>query len=64
MAVIESKRTGAQRQSAFTSRKIEAGARLVKAWLPSETITALKSRYPGPRGGIDWPAVAEVALKD
>lgn len=62
MANSEARKTGAERQAAFTARQGEKGARLVKAWLSVETISALKARYPGPRGGVDWEGVAEAAL--
>lgn len=62
MANSEARKTGAERQAAFAVRQFEKGARLVKAWLSLSTVEALKDRYPGKRGGIDWEMVAEAAL--
>jgi hypothetical protein len=52
----------AERQSKWIESQRAEGRRMVKAWLAGDDIAALKLRFPGPRGGIDWPAVVEAAL--
>jgi hypothetical protein len=55
-------RTAAQRQQRHKAKRREAGEQLARFWLPQADLDALKRRYPGPRGGIDWPAVVAASL--
>lgn len=52
----------AERQQRLKEKRLESGRKLANVWLPVEDMNALKQVFPGPRGGIDWPAVAAAAL--
>jgi hypothetical protein len=54
--------SAAERYGKWMASQKADGMRAVKAWLHDDDIAALKQRFPGPRGGIDWPAVAKAAL--
>jgi hypothetical protein len=54
--------TGAQRQQRLKAKRQEAGQQFARFWVPASDLEALKQRFPGPRGGIDWPAVVAAAL--
>lgn len=55
-------KSGAERQKALTASKLAAGLKLSNVWLPAETLSHLKTKFPGPRGGIDWDGVAKAAI--
>ena len=57
-----SMKTGSERQKALKESKIAAGMRLSNVWLPENLLEQLKQRFPGPRGGVDWLAVAKSAI--
>ena len=54
--------TGAQRQQRLKAKRQEAGQQQMRFWVADREIEALKQRYTGPRGGIDWTAVVAAAL--
>ena len=56
-------KTGPARQAKLRQSKRDDGLRRLELWTDDATIDALKERYPGPRGGIDWPALLEAALQ-
>lgn len=54
--------TGAERQQRLTDKRIAEGQQRVAVWLSQDDLDALRTQFPGPRGGIDWTAVAKTAL--
>jgi hypothetical protein len=57
-------RAGAERQARYADRQKGQGKQRVAFWADPEQLEALRERYPGPRGGIDWSAVAQRAVAD
>jgi len=54
--------SSAVRQQRLKEKRLESGRKLANVWLPVADMEALKQVFPGPRGGIDWQAVATAAL--
>lgn len=53
----------ADSQARLRQRKQDQGMRRIQAYLDQTQYEDLCKQYPGPRGGIDWQAVAAAALK-
>ena len=53
----------AQRQQALKQRRHAQGQVRVTLWTSQEEREALRDRYPGPRGGIDWQTIIMTALE-
>jgi len=65
-ALLETKpmaQTNNERQSKLRGKKKDEGIARMTIWVPETTREALKAKYPGERGGIDWEAVMMVALR-
>ncbi len=54
--------TGLQRQLALIEKRKAAGMKRFGLWLDKHDAEALVGRFPGPRNGINWPAVVQAAL--
>jgi hypothetical protein len=54
--------TGAERQQRLTEKRIAEGKLRVAVWLSAADLEALKAKFPGPRGGVDWESVTKAAL--
>ncbi len=52
----------AERQQALNRRRAEAGQHRVTVWTSIADLDALRAKYPGVRGGIDWQAIIDKAL--
>ena len=52
----------APRQQALRQRRQAQGQVRVTLWASQDEREALRQRYPGPRGGIDWQAIIAAAL--
>jgi hypothetical protein len=52
----------AERQKALNRRRAEAGQHRVTVWATVPDLDALRAKYPGVRGGIDWQSVIDKAL--
>lgn len=57
-----SRLSAAERQRAFRERRAAEGKRRAVLWITPAQGDALRSRFPGPRGGIEWNAVITAAL--
>ena len=55
---------GSERQSRLAAKRTADGYRRVPVWVPAADLAALRVRYPGPRGGIDWEMAIAAALRD
>ncbi len=51
------------RQAAFRERRLSAGEAAFTIWANMGDAMALRKKYPGLRGGIDWEAVIRAALE-
>ena len=58
-----SMKSGAERQQALKEARIAAGMKVSTVWLHEETLQALKGKFTGPKGGVDWEAVAKKSLE-
>ena len=56
------KPTSAERQAALIQRRTEAGQNRVTVWAAVSDLDALRAKYPGQRGGIDWQSIIDKAL--
>ena len=56
-------KSGSERQKALKDSRKASGQRLSNVWLPAVSLDQLREKFPGPRGGINWLAVVEAALK-
>lgn len=56
------KKSTAERQQLLKQRRKDAGLQRATVWASQTDLDALKAKYPGPRGGIDWQDVVRVAL--
>lgn len=54
---------GSERQKRLIARRQAAGMSRLSIWLTDAEVDALRNRYPGPRGGVDWRAVVAAALR-
>ena len=61
-AVPENARRGAERQEALRRRRKAAGLTDHRVWLSPADYDALRARFPGPRGGVDWGAAVDALL--
>lgn len=55
--------SGTERQKRLIAKRQASGMARLSIWLTDEEVEALRNRYPGPRGGVDWQAVAAAALR-
>ncbi len=51
------------RQAAFRERRLSAGEASFTIWVNMEIAMALRKKYPGSRGGIDWALVIRAAME-
>lgn len=56
------RKSTAERQQLLKQRRKDAGLQRATVWASQTDLDALKAKYPGPRGGIDWQDVVRVAL--
>nr|VFK65161.1 MAG: hypothetical protein BECKUNK1418G_GA0071005_10584 [Candidatus Kentron sp. UNK]VFK71314.1 MAG: hypothetical protein BECKUNK1418H_GA0071006_10604 [Candidatus Kentron sp. UNK] len=56
--------TNAQKQAALRAKRKTEGQVNVKAWIPPELAERLRAKFPGARGGIDYRAALEAAVKE
>ncbi len=54
--------SGAERQRRSREKKLSAGLRPNEVWTSPEELEALRQRFPGKRGGVDWRAAVFAAL--
>jgi hypothetical protein len=55
-------KSASERQRTLKEARMAAGMKPSNVWLPMTLLEQLKERFPGPRGGIDWVAVAKSAI--
>ncbi len=53
----------AARQAKLKEQREADGYRRVPIWVHERDLDALRERYPGPRGGVDWGAVISIAKR-
>ena len=63
MAHLEYVASDADRRAQHEARRKAEGYRRVPIWVHRDELTALRERYPGPRGGVDWQAVVSASLR-
>ena len=57
--------TASERAARLAEKRRIEGWGQFKVWTPPGTpIDQLRERFPGPAGGIDWPAVIKAALSE
>ena len=62
--LLESQRQARADAAARTrKRRHAAGLRRAEGYVTARQHEALRVRFPGPRGGVDWQAVADAALE-
>jgi len=54
--------TGSERQKRFKKNRLEAGIKRVLVWAKESDLETLRKRFPGPKGGVNWDGVINVAL--
>lgn len=64
MAHLETVAASENRQAKFEARKRAEGYQRIPIWVHRDELPELKAKYPGPRGGVDWQAVLDAALKE
>jgi hypothetical protein len=52
---------GVERQKRLRENKAKGGLTRMELWMSDEQKAALRERFPGPRGGIDWDRVIQAA---
>ncbi len=62
-SLSEKSGTSTERQRRLKQKRLAAGIKPNQVWLSDADIDALKSSYPGPKGGIDWAKVIQTALE-
>jgi hypothetical protein len=63
MAHLEQAASDADRRAKHEAQRRAEGYRRVPIWVHRDELDALRARYPGPRGGVDWQAVVRAALR-
>ena len=53
----------ATRQADLKVRRLADGQRRIPIWVRGEDLAVLRSRFPGPRGGVDWQRVIDRAVQ-
>lgn len=61
-AILKAK-TGSARQKALEAKRKAEGYQRVPIWIHRNELADLRQKYPGPRGGIDWPRAVRAALQ-
>jgi hypothetical protein len=61
-AILKAK-TGSERQKALEAKRKAEGYQRVPIWIHKNELVDLRQKYPGPRGGIDWPKAVRAALQ-
>jgi hypothetical protein len=64
MEHLETAASTAQRQTRHEQKRRAEGFQRVPIWVHESELAALRQRYPGPRGGVEWGAVIQAALGD
>ena len=59
---LDMQKTAAERQKALADRREQDGIRPYKLWVSAADAEALRERFTGARGGIDWAKVIAAAL--
>jgi hypothetical protein len=62
MDYLQGAATGADRRARHEARRKSEGYQRVPIWVHADELAELRTRYPGPRGGVDWAAVVRTAL--
>jgi hypothetical protein len=62
MAHLAATASSAERQTRYEEKRRGEGFQRVPIWVHENELVALRQRYPGPRGGVDWSAVVQAAL--
>ncbi len=55
-------KSAAERQRASIERRKAEGEVRTTLWIKPDTLEALKARFAGPRGGVNWEALFLAAL--
>lgn len=61
-ALLKAK-SGSERQKALEAKRKAEGYQRVPIWIHKNELANLRQKYPGPRGGIDWPRAVRAALQ-
>lgn len=61
--ILSAALTTSQRQRELRQRRQASGLRKATLWASEADLEALRQRYPGPRGGIDWQTIIMTALE-
>lgn len=62
MDFLQNAASTAERQAKHEAKRKADGYQRIPIWVSHDELTALRTRYPGPRGGVDWRAVVAAAL--
>lgn len=63
MAHLEQAASDADRRAKHEAQRRAEGFQRVPIWVHRDELAALRERYPGPRGGVDWQAVVTASLR-
>ena len=61
-AILKAK-SGSERQKALEAKRKGEGYQRIPIWIHKNELADLRQKYPGPRGGIDWPKAVRAALQ-
>ena len=54
--------TGSERQKRLKQNRMAAGIKRVLVWAKESDLETLRERFPGPKGGVNWDGVINIAL--
>jgi hypothetical protein len=63
MDYLEGATPTADRRARHEALRKAQGYQRVPIWVHENELVELRVRYPGPRGGVDWGKVVQVALR-